>query len=150
MDRMTITLTDHSKREEFLALVTALPYVEAVQLDETDEMTDDAVNGQQGEIILETNGATDESHSPVYQDPQTQLMDREIAAFDAMKAALLETYADAYVAVCQGRVVDHDMDKALLLERLAQTHPSEVVLVRQVRQDPRPPFRLRSPRLTRR
>lgn len=150
MDRMTITLTDQSKREEFLALVAALPHVEIAQSDETDDETVDDTNGQEGQIAIETNENVADRHFPFYQDPQTQLMDREIAAFDAMKSALLETYADAYVVVYQGNVVDHDTDKALLLARLAQTHPSAVALVRQVRREPRPPFRLRSPRLGKR
>lgn len=85
-------------------------------------------------------------HSPFYRDLQTLVMDREIAAFETMKAVLLANYLGEYVAIFQSAVIDHDADKARLLSRLGQTHPNEVVLVRQVRREPRPPFRLRSPR----
>ncbi len=76
-------------------------------------------------------------------------MDREIAAFEAMQAALVANYPEQYVAFFQGAPVDHDANKALLLDRIVQDYPNDVVLIRQVRHTPRPPFRLRSPRLQR-
>ena len=88
-------------------------------------------------------------HSPFYHDPRTHLMDREIAAFEAMQTGLVATYPEQYVATFQGALVDHDVDKAQLLARIGQSHPDDVVLIRQVRHTPRPPFRLRSPRLQR-
>jgi Family of unknown function (DUF5678) len=73
-------------------------------------------------------------------------MDQEIAAFEAIKTTLTANYLGQYVAIFQGVVVDHDTDRGLLLERIAQNYPDDVVLIREVRRTPRLPFRLRSSR----
>ena len=142
MGKLTITLKDDEKLDELLTLVTALHYVEDARFEVVYEEKKD-LHSQAMAIANDD----DQRQSPFYRDPQTQVMDREIAAFEAMKATLLANHLGEYVAIFQGAVVDHDADKALLLSRLGQTHPDAVVLVRQVRREPRPPFRLRSPRL---
>ena len=139
MGKLTITLKDDEKLDELLTLVTALPYVESARF----EAVYEEKNGIHSQAVAND---VDPAESPFYRDPQTQVMDREIAAFEAMKAGLLANHLGEYVAIFQSAVIDHDADKALLLSRLGQTHPNEVVLVRQVRREPRPPFRLRSPR----
>ena len=142
MGKLTITLKDDEKLDELLTLVTALPYVENARF----EAVYEEKNGIHSQAVAVANDV-DPAASPFYRDPQTQVMDREIAAFETMKAGLLANHLGEYVAIFQSAVIDHDADKALLLSRLGQTHPNEVVLVRQVRREPRPPFRLRSPRL---
>lgn len=141
MGKITITLNDDNKINELLELIARLPYVENARFD-ADERSS-------GQSVVETSRATDRERSPFARDPRTKLMDKEIAAFEAMQVALLAQYLGQYVAIFQGKVVDHDADKASLLDRLAQSYPQEVVLVRHVRRTPRPPFRLRSPRLNR-
>ncbi|MCX6045827.1 MAG: hypothetical protein NT075_12000 [Chloroflexi bacterium] len=138
MGKITITLNDDNKINELLALIAALPYVDNARFEDIDEKTDS-----------QATNAADHEHSPFYQDPQTQTMDKEIAAFETMKAELIVHYLGRYVAIFQGAVVDCDADKGALLDRIVQSHPHEVVLVRYVRRTPRPPFRLRSPRLNR-
>lgn len=145
MTKITITLNDDKKTDELLKLITALPYVESAHWDVTEEAT----NGHYEQALREASFGVDDDESPFYHDPRTHLMDREIAAFEAMPAALVANYPEQYVAIFQGALVDHDADKALLLDRSAQSHPDDVVLIRQVRHTPRPPFRLRSPRLQR-
>ena len=142
MGKLTITLKDDEKLDELLTLVTALPYAENARF----EAVYGEKNGIHSQAVAVANDV-DLAESPFYRDPQTQVMDREIAAFETMKAGLLAHHLGEYVAIFQGTVVDHDVDKALLLSRLGQSYADEVVLVRQVRRDPRPPFRLRSPRL---
>lgn len=145
MSQITITLKDDDKIDELLALIATLPYVENARFHAVDETT----NGAFGQAVAEANNAADDERSPFYLDPQTQIMDKEIAVFEAMQTVLLDQYLGQYVAIFHGKVVDHDADKVMLLDRLAQSHPYDVVLVRHVRRTPRPPFRLRSPRLNR-
>lgn len=145
MSKITVTLRDEKKRTELLELLTALPYVASAHWDVAEEAT----NGHYAQALREASFGGDDEESPFYHDPRTQLMDREIAAFEAMQTALVTTYPEQYVAIFQGAVVDHDADKARLLARIDQSYPDDVVLIRQVHHTPRPPFRLRSPRLQR-
>jgi hypothetical protein len=69
---------------------------------------------------------------PIHVSEDRPAMLREEAAFDAMKPDLLAKYLNEYVAVYQGQVVDHDNDELVLLERLDQQYPTQVVLLRQV------------------
>ncbi|MEZ4659774.1 MAG: hypothetical protein R2911_19635 [Caldilineaceae bacterium] len=145
MNTITITLNDDDKIDELLALVSALPYVESASCDDPPE----AVNGVHDLSLTDLDREANRDYSPFYQDPNTQLMDKEIAAFEEMKTELIAKHLGQYVAIHQGKVVDYDSDKALLRARVARVYPQDVVLIRQVRQTPRPPFRLRSPRLNR-
>jgi hypothetical protein len=72
-------------------------------------------------------------------------LQREIAAFMQLHAWLLEHYANQYVAIYQGKLVDHDADKLALWERIENAHPNEFVLMRPVRQQPERKFYFRSP-----
>ena len=74
-------------------------------------------------------------------------MTQEYVAYQVMHEELLAKYAGQYVAIHQGQVIDHDESEALLLQRLNQNYPDEVVLMKQVRPGPEPPLRFRSPRL---
>lgn len=143
MTKITITLNDAKKTNELLNLITALPYVESAHFDVVEEVS----NGHHEQALQEVSFYIDDLESPFYRDPRSDLMDQEIAAFEAMQTVLAANYLGQYVAIFQGTIVDHDADKARLLARITQSHPNEVVLIRQVRHKPRPPFRLRSPRL---
>jgi predicted transcriptional regulator len=81
--------------------------------------------------------------------PQRTQMQREEAAFDAMREALLATYPGQFVAIRNGQVVDHDAQELDLLQRVRMHHPDQLVLVREVTPTPPPPLQFRSPRLVR-
>ena len=74
-------------------------------------------------------------------------MAREEAAYRMMHAKLMARYANEYVAIYQGELIDHDRDELALLRRLDNQYPNEVVLMKQVRSLPEPELRFRSPRL---
>lgn len=78
-----------------------------------------------------------------------QLMAREEAAYQAMYEELKTKYADEYVAIFNGQLIDHDSDELALLRRLDAQYPGDIVLMRKVLTKPEPDIRLRSPRLIR-
>lgn len=78
---------------------------------------------------------------------QDMAMAREIAAYEAQHAALLAAYENQYVALYQGQVVDHDVEKRALRLRLDQTYPDTTILVRKVEQMLPKAIYIRSPRL---
>jgi isopentenyl phosphate kinase len=82
----------------------------------------------------------------VYVHPQRAKMKQEQAAFQAMKAALLQQYAGQYVAVHHGEVVDHDPDQVTLALRINEQYPDTAVLIKKVSPDPDKILHMRSPR----
>jgi hypothetical protein len=83
----------------------------------------------------------------LYVNPGRWAMLQEQAAFQAMLPDLLTRYKDQYVAVHQGQVIDHDAVQVALIERLNQSHPEMIVLVKQVTTEPERVLNMRSPRL---
>ena len=79
-------------------------------------------------------------------NPRRQVMQREIAAFEAMHPTLWQQYPHHYVAIYQGKVIDHDRNQLHLLERIDQAYPQSVVLIRQVESRLPKTLRFRSPR----
>ena len=77
------------------------------------------------------------------------LMEREIAAYEAMHAELWQKYSNQYVAIYQGQVVDHDVDIMALVKRKRQQYTDKVVLIRQVLPELPKPLMFRSPRFVR-
>jgi hypothetical protein len=61
----------------------------------------------------------------------------ETEAFWAMQADLIASYSGEYVAMHQGRVVDHDTDIIRLEERIAQRLGEVPVLIAPVTDTPR-------------
>ncbi|MCP4427344.1 MAG: hypothetical protein GY803_22890 [Chloroflexi bacterium] len=76
-------------------------------------------------------------------------MAQEEDAYEKMHTKLIARYTGEYVAIHQGRLIDHDRDELALLGRLDDQYPNEVVLMKQVRPLPEPELRFRSPRLVR-
>ena len=74
-------------------------------------------------------------------------MQREIEAFVAMHSQLREQYPDAYVAIHQGKLVDHDENQLDLYERIEEKYPYEVVLIRQVLPEAKRIYTFRSPKV---
>lgn len=74
------------------------------------------------------------SFPPIYDGGEEfDTMEQEVAAYEAIHAELWEKYPEQFVAIYEGQVIDYDTDEWRLLARLEQSHPDEVVLVRQVK-----------------
>ncbi len=73
--------------------------------------------------------------------------EREINAFRAMHGELIKTYGGEYVAIYQGRLVDHDTDLNQLHQRIEARYPDHFVLIRPISDTPEREFFFRSPRL---
>ena len=76
-------------------------------------------------------------------------MQREKDAFIAMHPQLVQTYLGEYVAIHQGKLIDHDKDDVELIERMRAKLPDEVVLITEVLPELERILYLRSPRLRR-
>ena len=63
-----------------------------------------------------------------------------------MHSELWEKYPHQYVAIFQGEVVDHDQDELALLKRRNEKYPDDIVLIRQVLQEPERTIVICSPR----
>ena len=72
---------------------------------------------------------------------------REEEAFQRLHPQLLETYSGEYVAIHNGKVVDHDSDQVALYRRVSQRVPDRFVLIAKVTPQPTEEYRFRSPRL---
>jgi hypothetical protein len=78
--------------------------------------------------------------------PQRAAMQREVEAFEAMHAKLWQHYPRQYIALRNGRVIDHDLGEVALLGRIDAAYPDQVVLIRQVSESLPPDLIVRSPR----
>jgi len=79
-------------------------------------------------------------------DPRRPVMLREIEAYHRLHPELRQKYKDQYVAIFQGKLVDHDSDPEALLERVLVRFPDQVVLQRKVEESPEVVLHFRSPR----
>ncbi|MCZ7671536.1 MAG: DUF5678 domain-containing protein [Chloroflexi bacterium] len=61
---------------------------------------------------------------------------QEQTAYQTMLPQLLAQYKNEFVAIYQGKVVDHDTNKIALVVRLDESYPDAVVLVQQVTDKP--------------
>jgi hypothetical protein len=82
-------------------------------------------------------------------NPENEVMEQEMAAYQAMHPQLLAKYENQFVAVLNGRIVDHDSDQLALVKRRLQNYPSQTVLITQVRPELIRTIHIRSPRLLR-
>ncbi|MBV7327607.1 hypothetical protein KFU94_04960 [Chloroflexi bacterium TSY] len=136
MKRIAVQVTDEQKAELLLELLSALDFVQEVKIEETNGIS----NGTH-----KTRGFPTPAVSP-----QRPAMLNEQAAFDAMQDDLIEKYLGQYVAIFQGKVIDHDTDEIALVKRKMKSHPDDVVLIKQVRDTPDPVLYFRSPRFVQR
>jgi len=79
-------------------------------------------------------------------DETRRAIQHEADAFRAMHADLLARYADEYVAIYQGTLVDHDADQLALFTRIEKQYPDAPVLITQVLPEPEEVYTFRSPR----
>jgi hypothetical protein len=77
----------------------------------------------------------------------SQILDRETLAFRAMHAELLTKYPGEYVAVHQGRMIDHDLKLGDIYLRIDEKYPDEIILIKQVQPEIERVFNVRSPRI---
>lgn len=99
--------------------------------------------------VVATGRRLTQTKSPnqLYVSPDREAMLQEQAAYQTMLPELLAQYKNQYVAIHQGKVVDHDTSQVALVIRLDDSHPDAVVLVQQVTEEPEKVLRMRSPRL---
>jgi hypothetical protein len=72
-------------------------------------------------------------------NPDRAAMQQEAVAFEKLHANLWKQYPNQYVAVYQGKVVDHDKNIAEMVARLRRDYPNQTVLIRRVQpQLPKP------------
>lgn len=96
------------------------------------------------DLLLETIIA---STPTMYVHPAREAMQREVDMFEAMHAVLWSKYPMEYIAMHQGKVVDHDVDEKTLLARIDALYADKVVMIRQVLAELPKPLRFRSPHL---
>ncbi|MBN1145640.1 MAG: hypothetical protein JXA78_00180 [Anaerolineales bacterium] len=97
-----------------------------------------------GEKVSELLGQIIERY---IEDERVKQIDREQAAFEAQHPALLEQYAGQYIAMQDGKVVDHDSDRAALGRRVRTHFGDQVVLITPVLDEARQTILVRSPRV---
>lgn len=75
-------------------------------------------------------------------DPE---MEREMAAYRTMHASLMPKYLGSYVAIKNGELVDTDVDKQQLIERINSRYGSDFVLIHPVLEEVEQVLHFRSP-----
>ncbi len=73
--------------------------------------------------------------------------EQEIAAFHALHSRLRKEFPGQYVAIKDGKLVDHDPDRLSLFARIDEKYPDVFVLMRPVEERVDREFYFRSPRL---
>lgn len=73
----------------------------------------------------------------------------ESEAFKQQHHQLQEMYDGQYIAMLDGKVVDHDADRVELSDRIYANYPEHTILIRRVEQQPERILHFRSPRLIR-
>jgi hypothetical protein len=85
----------------------------------------------------------------LHQNKRQVEMLEQTAAFETQYPQLLQNYSQEYVAIYQGKLVDHDSDHIQLVRRIQQHFPGQIVLIRQVTEQPATSLNLGSPRFVR-
>lgn len=147
MGKITIILNDNAKRGELLELVANLPYVEAVQVEDTDHAPEEGASVSEHPI----NGSKNRAVSTVNYDTFTDddPMDSEVASFEKQHAKLVEKYLGQFIALHQGQVIGHQFELEPLIRTVRKTHSGKIVLYRKVEETLPPVLYIRSPRLMR-
>ncbi len=74
-------------------------------------------------------------------------MAREMKAYEALHPTLKADYLGQYVAIREGRLIDHDADPAALYARIVAGYPEEFVWIAPVEEQPLTTLLVRSPRV---
>jgi hypothetical protein len=75
-------------------------------------------------------------------------MNREMDAYRAQHAQILEKYRGEFIAMYQGEIVDHDSEMRALYLRIDERFPDETVLMKQVKPEVEEVLNFRSPQVT--
>ena len=78
---------------------------------------------------------------------ERRAMRRELDAYSEMHSQLLAKYKGQYVAICQGKLIDTDLDMVALAERVSQQYPDLTPFITPVKDEPIETFVVYSPRL---
>jgi hypothetical protein len=113
------------------------------------QQAEQIAQSQQRPVIDIFQEAITELFPPVAIHPQRAQMEEEQAAFANMLPDLLRQYKEQYVAVYQGKVIDHDQDQMALAVRIQTDHPDKIILIKKVTAEPDKVLYSRSPRLLR-
>lgn len=92
-----------------------------------------------------TSAAAAHSFAPFPVDANRSAMEQNVEAYQAMHGELVGRYLGQYVAICDGRLVDHDPDPVALLQRVRARYPDQVVLRQKVERTPERELRIRHP-----
>ena len=74
-------------------------------------------------------------------------LDQEILFFEAQHSQLVKEYLGQHIAMFQGQVIAHHDELETLFKKVRETHPTDVVLYRQVEEMLPPTLVFRSPRM---
>lgn len=96
------------------------------------------------EVLLET---ITRNFSPFPVDPKQSVMNQNVETYKELHAELVKTHLGQFVAICDGRLVDHDPDSVSLLQRVRTQYPEKVVLRRKVESVPEYQLQIRHPRI---
>lgn len=78
------------------------------------------------------------------------LMEIEMAAYEAMHSNLVKQYLGEFVAITDGQLVDHDEEPNILMRRLRNSYPkTKVIHVTKVRPTIQRTIVVRSPKIIR-
>lgn len=96
-------------------------------------------------IELTNVASTSRPFSPFPIDANRVTMEQNVEAYKAMHGELVKRYLGQYVAICGGRLVDHDPDPVVLLQRVRDQHSGQVILRQKVEPMPARELRIRHP-----
>lgn len=131
----------------------------------TDPQSLDLADGQKVRLVVEPLERVDARLAPVADVDDTQPdgkhanhgdwaspdpdVDRAMEAYIAMHPRLMGSHAGQYVAIYQGRLIDHDDELSQLLARIEKQYPDEFVWLTRVEPEAIPALTYRSPRFSR-
>lgn len=98
------------------------------------------------ELGIASNTLAEKAIQQFLRKEATKKIAREEAAFRRQHAALLEEYEGDFVAMHNGRVIDHDKDEMALFHRIRQQYPQVGILIKQVTTSAEVAWQVRSPR----
>lgn len=95
-------------------------------------------------LVVE-NYLAHEPEAELKPDARLIQIEREQHAFETQHVDLLKQYAGQYIAMHEGRVVDHDADRASLGRRVRARYGNETLLITPVLEQVHREIRVRSP-----
>ena len=94
------------------------------------------------DVLLESLVLNDEDNALT----DDEVIWREEMAFQRLHPELVQRYLGEFVAVLEGKVIDHDIDQVALYKRIRQRYPKQFVLISPVTKNPVEEYVFRSPR----